>query len=117
MEITLKDILTTYWAQTVLVTATIGFLLKRVLELRAKKIEEKQSLFQTNRNAVIMRFMDNYVQLQGLYRQILDVNFDVKKIESDEFIKLLSEKFEELYSSYFYFKLFLDPLEVLAILT
>lgn len=117
MEITLKDILTTYWAQTVLVTATIEFLLKRVLELRAKKIEEKQSLFQTNRNAVIMRFMDNYVQLQGLYRQILDVNFDVKKIESDEFIKLLSEKFEELYSSYFYFKLFLDPLEVLAILT
>lgn len=111
MQITLKDILTTYWAQTVLLAASIGFILKRILDLRTKKIETKQGLFQQNRNAVIMRFMESYIGLQGLYRQVLNSKFDSRKIEEGDFVQTADDKWEQLYSNYFYFKLFLDPLE------
>ncbi|RZK06554.1 MAG: hypothetical protein EOO46_15175 [Flavobacterium sp.] len=111
MEITLKDILTTYWAQTVLLLATLGFLIKRLFDLRTKRIEMKQSLFQQNRNIAIIRFIDAYVGLQGLYRQILSQTFDLNKIGNSNFYNLIDDKYEQLYSSYFYFKFFLDPLE------
>ncbi len=83
MQITFKDILTIYWAQTVLIIAALGFLIKRVLDLRTKKIEAKQTLFQQNRNTVIMRFMDNYIGLQGFYRQILSPTFDFKQLVNE----------------------------------
>jgi hypothetical protein len=111
MEITLKDILTTYWAQTVLLLAALGFLLKRIFDIRTKKIEVKQSLFQQNRNTAIVRFIDTYIGLQSLYRQILSQTFDSNKIGNADFNKLIEEKYEQLYASYFYFKIFLDPLE------
>ena len=111
MEITLKDILTTYWAQTILLLAALGFLLKRFFDLRTKKIEIKQSLFQQNRNIAIVRFIDTYIGLQSLYRQILGQTFDSNKIVNTDFNKLIDERFEQLYASYFYFKVFLDPLE------
>jgi hypothetical protein len=111
MEITLKDILTTYWAQTVLLLATLGFLLKRIFDIRAKKIEVKQSLFQQNRNTAIVRFIDKYIGLQSLYRQFLSQTFDSNKIGNIDFNKLIEEKYEQLYASYFYFKIFLDLLE------
>jgi hypothetical protein len=111
MEITLKDILTTYWAQTVLLLATLGFLIKRIFDLRTKKIEVKQNLFQQNRNAAIIRFIDKYIGLQSLYRQILSQTFDTNKISKTDFNELIEDKYEQLYASYFYFKMFLDPLE------
>ena len=111
MQITLKDILTTYWAQTVLLMAVLGFLLKRIFDLRTKKIEVKQSLFQQNRNTAIIRFIDTYIELQSLYRQILSQTFDNNTIGNTDFYKLAEEKYEQLYSSFFYFKIFLDPLE------
>ena len=111
MQITLKDILTTYWAQTVLLMAVIGFLLKRIFDLRTKKIEVKQSLFQQNRNTAIIRFIDTYIGLQSLYRQILSQTFDNNNIGNTDFNKLADEKYEQLYSSFFYFTIFLDPLE------
>jgi hypothetical protein len=111
MEITLKDILTTYWAQTVLLLATFGFLLKRIFDLRTKKIEVKQNQFQQNRNAAIIRFIDTYIGLQSLYRQILSQTFDTNKIGNTDFNELIEDKYEQLYASYFYFKILLDPLE------
>lgn len=111
MQITLKDILTTYWAQTVLLLAAFGFLLKRIFDLRTKKIEVKQSLFQQNRNTAIIRFIDTYIGVQGAYRQILSWTFDTNKIGNTDFNKLTEAKYEKLYDSYFYFKMFLDPSE------
>ena len=111
MQITIKEILTTYWPQTVLMIAAVGFLAKRLLDLQTKKIETKHSIFQQNRNTAIMRFIDNYIELQGLYRQILTQKFEFDLIQNEDFLKSLDEKYEQLYSSYFYFKFFLDPLE------
>ena len=71
----------------------------------------KQSLFQQNRNNAIIRFIDAYVGLQGLYRQILSQTFDLNKIGNSNFYSLIDDKYEQLYSSYFYFKFYLDPLE------
>ena len=111
MEITLKDILTTYWAQTVLLLAALGFLLKRILEIQTKKAEIKHSIFQQNRNTAIVQFFNIYIELQKTYRQILSETFDRNKIGNSDFDKLIEEKYEQLYASYFYFKILLDPLE------
>jgi len=90
MQITFKDILTTYWAQIVLLMAALGFIIKRILDLQIKKIDVKQSLFQQNRNAAIMRFMDTYIELQGLYRQILCQTFDFNMNNCIPLISILS---------------------------
>lgn len=60
---------------------------------------------------VIIRFVDSYIGSQSLYRQILNNTFDFNTIVNKEFIKSVDTKYEELYASYFYFRLFLDPLE------
>ena len=111
MQITLKDILTTYWPQTVLLIAGLGYLIKRIFDLRSKKIEQKQELFQQNRISVIMRFMDSYVKLQGLYRRVCQPRFNLEEMAGENFSRLVIDGAEELYSSYFYLRLYLDPLE------
>ena len=58
-----------------------------------------------------MRFIDNYIELQGLYRKVLTKKFEFDLIQNEDFQKSLGEKYDQLYSSYFYFKFLLDPLE------
>jgi hypothetical protein len=111
MQISIKEILTIYWSQTVLIIAGFGYLIKRIFDLRTKKIEIKQNLFQQNRMNVIMRFMESYIKLQQFYRQICQPEFNLKEQTTQVFHESLSRILEELYASFFYLRLFLDPLE------
>ncbi|MES2328581.1 MAG: hypothetical protein V4539_03195 [Bacteroidota bacterium] len=111
MNITLRDLLTTYWAQTVLAVAAVAYLIKRILDERSKKIAIKQELFQQKRNAIVMQFLDAYIELQKLYRQILNPSFDIQTITSKDYLLKVDEKFEELYAAYFRFRIFVDQME------
>ena len=104
MSITLREILTIYWPQAVLLLAAVGYLLKAVLDIRMKRIEIKQSLFQENRFKVINQFLHAYVRLQKIYREIMHG----KKIEVDD----VRSGFDDLYSEYFLLRMYLDPLEM-----
>lgn len=111
MNITLKDLLTTYWAQTVLIVAAVAYLIKRALDERSKKIAIKHELFQQKRNGIITQFLDAYIELQKLYRQILNPSFDIQTITSKDHLSRVDERFEELYAAYFRFRIFVDPME------
>ena len=109
--ITFKDILTTYWAQTILILAALGYFIKRILDLRAKKIAEKQRLFQQERQLAIVKFMKIYIDLQKLFRKLIPARTNITTILNTDFVEDISNGLEELYAAYFLFKLYLDPLE------
>ncbi len=108
----IKEILTLYWSQTVLIIAALGYLIKRAYDLRSKKVEQKHSLFQQNRINVIMKFIDSYIELEEKYKLIPEGRLNLKQLSAVEFEELFLKKYSNLYSSYFYLKFYLEPLEL-----
>lgn len=107
MNITVKELLTTYWPQAVAIGGFVAFFVNRIFDLRSKKIEHKQETFQQHRIGVILDFMRSYNSVQAYYRRMLSLDFDFQRDK-----ELLIGKTEELYSTYFYLRLFLDPMEM-----
>jgi len=60
---TLKDLFITYWSQTVLILAAIGFLITRILNLSAKKTEIKFNLYMSLKIDAVRSFSSAYSQL------------------------------------------------------
>lgn len=107
-----KEILTVYWPQTVLIVASLGYLVKRIFDLRSKKIEQKHSLFQQNRMNAIMEFINCYLKLEHNYKMIQSGVISLNKISMTEVQELFSKRFTDLYSAYFFLKFYLEPLEL-----
>lgn len=107
----LKELLTTYFAQIILVLGGFGslifYFIKRTFDLKSNKIEIKYSLFQQNRINAIQEFINSYKNIEQIYNEI-----DYGKIEKGEcdekelHIKFqpFFNKFRSAYSNlYFYF--------------
>lgn len=108
----LKEIFTTYWSQTILLIGSVGYLLKLTFDLRSKKVELKYSLFEQNRINSIMKFITAYLELEQNYKMIPEGRIKLEEITTDSFDEMFLKKNAEIYSSYFYLKLYLEPLEL-----
>lgn len=108
----LKELFTTYWSQTIILLGSLGYLLKRAFDLRSKKVELKYSLFEQNRIDLIMKFLAAYLELEEEYKLIPEGRFKITEMNPVIFDSMYLKKNANLYSSYFYLKLFLDPLEL-----
>jgi hypothetical protein len=111
IQITLKDILSRYWGETILIFAGWLYSRKRELVLPRKEIEQKQVLFEENGNNILKRFRESYVKLQGIHRHLCQPGFNFKDTTNEQFNRSIIDCMEELYSSYFYLRLYFEPLE------
>lgn len=108
----LKELLTTYWSQTILIIGGIAYLLKLTFDLRSKKVELKYSLFEQNRFDSIMKFLAAYLELEENFKLIPEGRFRLSELSRDTYDAMYLKKNANLYSAYFYLKMYLDPLEL-----
>ena len=94
MEFT--ELLTTYWSQVLIVLAGLGYLLKRILDLRSKKTETNHSLFQQNRLSAVNRFFDNYSKSELMWNQIAIYDILERKLSAKEIDKIIFPVLNEL---------------------
>ena len=108
----IKDLLTTYWSQTILLIGGFSYIMKLSFDLRSKKIELKYSLFEQNRIGSIMKFLNAYLELEQNYKLIPEGRLKLSNIYPENYDEMFLKKNGELYSAYFFLKMYLDPLEL-----
>jgi hypothetical protein len=84
-----KEILTTYWSQAVLIVLGIAYFVKRILDNQSKKIEIKYSLFQQNRISAVNAFFSNYSKAEFMWHKIPHwdiLQHKIKAAEIDEIV-------------------------------
>lgn len=113
MEI--KDIFTTYWSQATLLLLGLGFLIKRLLDIKSKKLEINHSLFQQNILELVNKFSANYKKVELMWHQIaiydvIDRKLTAKQLDNivfpvmndlDETIQELRMYFDDNQHKYF----------------
>lgn len=108
----LKELFTTYWSQSILLIGSLGYLFKLAFDLRSKKIELKYSLFEQNRIELLMKFITAYLELEEDYKLIPEGRFKITEMNPVIYDSMYLKKNANLYTAYFYLKLFLDPIEL-----
>lgn len=97
----LKDILTTYWSQITLLLVGIGYLIKRGLDIKSKKLEINHSLFQQNRLYAINRFFESYAKVELMWNQIAIYDIISQKLSPMEIDLLVFPTLNVCYSQLF----------------
>lgn len=108
----IKELLTTYWSQTILIIGALGYIIKLFFDLRTKKIELKYSLFEQNRVDSITKFLTAYLDLEQNYKLIPEGRLKLSNLSPEKYDEIFLKRNSELYSAYFFLKLYLDPLEL-----
>ncbi|MBK7626012.1 MAG: hypothetical protein IPJ16_02220 [Bacteroidales bacterium] len=106
MEI--KDLLTTYWSQVTLMLFAVGFLLKRILDNKSKKIEINHSLFQQNRLIAVKLFFSKYAKAELMWHQIAIYEILNRKIPTKEIDKIIFPYLNELEETLLELKIYFD---------
>lgn len=94
--ISIEDILTKYWSQLTLVLLGIGYLLKRILDLRTKKYEINHSLFQQKRLETVNTFFSSYAKTEAMWTSIAIWDILKHKITAKELDQIVFPHINEL---------------------
>lgn len=86
---TLKELLTTYWSQVTLLLLALGYLTKRLLDLKSKKTEINHSLLQQNRLIAIKSYFSSYSKVELMWHQIAIYEIFDKKLSAKEIDNLI----------------------------
>jgi hypothetical protein len=82
----IKELFTTYWSQVTLILLALGYVIKRILDSKSKKIEINHSLFQQNRITTVNRYFAKYAAVELMWNhidifEILTHKLDAKEID------------------------------------
>ena len=110
-NITIKDILTTYWSQTTLILIAVGFIIRSYTDLKVKKTEINHNLFQEKKMESVNRFFSNTATTIQMWKdlpilQILENQFTAKEID-----KLIFPNLNELRRNVLELKIYFDKKE------
>lgn len=112
---TIKDLLTIYWSQFVLIIIAFGslifYFIKRHYDNLSKKIEINHSLFQQNRLNAVNEFYKNYSNAKLLLRQLTIYDIISRKIEPKEIDKIVIPVLNELDKSHLELKIYFEGKE------
>ncbi|KJF44640.1 hypothetical protein [Draconibacterium sediminis] len=101
-----KDLLTTYWSQMTLVLLGIGYLIKRVLDIKLKKREINHDLFQRNRIGVVNRFFESYAQMELVWEHIAVYEILNRKYSTKEIDEIIFPSLNKLSNILFELKIY-----------
>jgi hypothetical protein len=106
------ELLTIYWSQFLIVLAGLGYLLKRILDLRSKKTETNHSLFQQNRLSAVNRFFENYSKSELMWNQIAIYDILERKLSAKEIDKIIFPVLNELDKNLLELMIYFDEKEM-----
>lgn len=106
------ELLTVYWSQVLIVLAGLGYLLKRILDLRSKKTETNHSLFQQNRLSAVNRFFENYSKSELMWNQIAIYDILERKLSAKEIDKIIFPVLNELDKNLLELMIYFDEKEL-----
>ncbi|NLX72412.1 MAG: hypothetical protein GXY94_03800 [Bacteroidales bacterium] len=106
------ELLTTYWSQVLIVLAGLGYLLKRILDIRSKKTETNHSLFQQNKISSINRFFENYSKSELMWNQIAIYDILERKLSPKEIDKIIFPVLNELDKNLLELMIYFDEKEI-----
>ncbi len=105
---TLKDLLTTYWSQVTLILLALGYLIKRILDIKSKKTEVNHSLFQQNRIIAVKTFFSKYAKAELMWHQLEIYDVFNKKLTAKEIDKIIFPHLNELKETLLELKIYFD---------
>ena len=105
---TLKEIFTTYWSQVTLLLLAIGYLLKRILDIRSKKTEINHTLFQQNRINSVKNYFSKYAKAELMWHQLSVHEILEKKLSTKEIDKIIFPTLNELQEITIELKIYFD---------
>ena len=95
-NITLQDILTTYWSQTTLVLLAIGYLVKNYTDMKAKKTEINHNLFQGKKMDSVNKFFSNSATTLQMWKDLPILKILDNKLTANEIDQIISPNLDEL---------------------
>ncbi|NQU85785.1 MAG: hypothetical protein HQ541_08500 [Mariniphaga sp.] len=107
----LKELLTTYWSQVTLILIAIGYFVKRLLDIKSRKIEINHSLFQTNRITSVNNFFSNYSKVDLMWDQIAIYDIFLRKLTANEIDRIIIPPLNDLKRSLLELKIYFKPEE------
>lgn len=107
----IKEILTTYWSQSVLIILGIAYFVKRLFDSKAKKIEIKYSLFQQNRIIAVNTFFLNYAKVEFMWHKLPYYAILNHKMTPEEIDEIIWPPLYDLKKSIFELKIYFDANE------
>jgi hypothetical protein len=96
---TMNEILTTYWSQTTLILAFIGYFLKRFFDNKSKKREINHTLFQKHRINSINEFYDAYAINKRMWYEIPIYDIMNHKTDTEKIDNLILPSLNDLRKS------------------
>jgi len=94
--ITTKELLTTYWSQLTLIVLGLGYLIKRALDLRTKKLEINHSLFQQKRLESVNNFFTSYARTEQMWIDLAIYDILNGRLEAKEIDDIIYPHINEL---------------------
>lgn len=94
--ITTKELLTTYWSQFTLLLLSVGYLIRRLLDIQAKKNEINHNLFQQKRLESVNTFFTNCSRIEHLWKSSLVWDIMDNKINVTEIDNVISPILNEM---------------------
>jgi len=94
--ITTRELLTTYWSQLTLLLLGAGFIIKRILDTRSKKVEINHSLFQQKRLESVNSFFTNYAKAEAMWTSLAIWDILENRLKSKEIDQIISPHLNEL---------------------
>lgn len=102
----IKDILTTYWSQSVLLILGIAYFVKRLFDNKSKKIEIKYSLFQQSRITAVNIFFSNYAKVEFMWHKLAYWDILEHKIPAEQMDEAIWPPLYALKQSVFELKIY-----------
>jgi len=110
-NITIKDILTTYWSQTTIILLAIGFVVRSYTDLKAKKTEINHNLFQEKKMESVNKFFSNTATTIQMWKNLPVIPILENHYTSKEIDKLIFPELNELRRNVFELKIYFDKKE------
>ncbi|HVA97687.1 MAG TPA: hypothetical protein VNG53_02235 [Bacteroidia bacterium] len=107
----MKEILTTYWSQTTLILLGIGYLIKNVFDLRAKKAGINHELFQQKKLESVSLFFLSCAKTEHMWKGIAIWDILQNKLTTKEIDKIIFPHINELRRSVLELNIYFDEHE------
>ncbi|GAA4457551.1 hypothetical protein [Rurimicrobium arvi] len=97
-----------YWSQITLVLLGVGYFVKRVLDLKSKKLEINYTLFQQHRIQSISNFLMNYAKADRVYLELSHYDIMNGKYTPKELDEIILPTLGELQKAVLEIKIYFD---------
>jgi hypothetical protein len=95
----IEEVFTTYWSQVTILLFAIAYFIKRIFDLKSKKLEINHSLFQQNKINTVNDYFKNYARAELMWQQLQIWNILSNKLTAADMDKYIWPPLRDLKQS------------------